>query len=461
MKKVEFKSNDSQEYLRKLEREYDFKNHPEIKDLIVDTTNILIGRFDFTSISTGVKEEIWFYEEGIWKLKGKDVIRVNAERLLGNKSKMSVVREIEEKIKRLTFVDKEKFDKIPEGYVCLSNGILNLLEKKLMPHSPLFYFKTKINLIYDPEATCEKILEFFDDVLNPEDLPLIQEWIGFNLFNTYLFKKALIIFGEKDTGKTIFINLLTAFIGNNNCSGIPLQKINNNNRFSLSSLQYKYCNLYDDLSSKDMADVGGFKIATGGGWLSAEKKFGDAFQFKSFAKLTFACNKVPVPENMDAVEKGAYYGRWLIIPFENQVSEKDQDKFLDRKITTPAELSGLLNWCLDGLKRLFDNNMFSFHKSVDDIEKIMLSHNNHLSQFSDASLKYMPFARVNKSDLHDYYVWWCSKNKFTPLSIKQFGKRIIRFAPMIVAKKDTKRFWENYNLMSNSGYKQFKEENKP
>jgi len=209
-----------------------------------------------------------------------------------------------------------------------------------------------------------------------------------------------------------------------------------------------------------MADVGGFKIATGGGWLSAEKKFGDCFQFKSFAKLTFACNKVPVPDNMDSAEKGAYYGRWLIIPFENQVSEKDQDKFLDRKITTPDQLSGLLNWCLDGLKRLFDNNMFSFHKTIDEIEKIMLSHNNHLSQFSDASLKYVPFVKVTKADLHDYYVWWCGKNKLTPLSLKQFGKRIPKFANKLVAKNDGTRFWENYNLITNNEYKQIKEENK-
>jgi len=33
-----------------------------------------------------------------------------------------------------------------------------------------------------------------------------------------------------------------------------------------------------------MDDVGGFKIATGGGWLSAEKKFGDPFQFKKLCK---------------------------------------------------------------------------------------------------------------------------------------------------------------------------------
>jgi len=420
---------------------------------IVETAEEIMDEYIFASISTGVKDEIWLYEKGIWKLKGKETIRIKAEEILNSHARISIIREIEEKIKRLTMIDKEDFENIPEGLVCLNNGVLNLLTKELMSHSATFYFKTKVNLTYEPNAQCPNCLNFFDDVLNPEDKDLIQEWLGFQLYNKYLFKKALIVFGEKDTGKTVFLNLLTEFIGNDNCSSIALQKINNNNSFSLGSLQNKYANLYDDLSSKDMDDVGGFKIATGGGWLSAEKKFGDPFQFKNFAKLTFACNKVPLPNNMDGVEKSAYFGRWLIVPFENQVDEKDQDKKLCNKITDKEELSGLLNWSLDGLKRLVDNNKFSFNKNIDDVEKIMLSHNNHLSKFSDESLRAMPFSRITKVDLHDYYVWWCMNNHYTPLSIKQFGKRIVRFSPLIVAKNDGVRFWENYSLIADKNYK--------
>jgi putative DNA primase/helicase len=431
----------------------DLLEKKESKDIIISTTAKLLLKYKFANVSTGVKDELWQYEDGIWKLKGKETIRSQAEIIMGDNAKINKVKEVEEKVKRLSMVSKEEFDNIPDGFICLSNGVLDLLNNKLLNHSPEYYFKTKINLFYNPEAVCPNCLNFFEDALNPEDIFLIQEWLGFQLYNKYVFKKALIIFGEKDTGKTIFLNLTTKFVGNDNCSSVPLQTINNNNRFILSSLQHKYCNIYDDLSSKDLDDVGGFKIATGGGWLSAEKKFGDAFQFKSFAKLTFACNKTPTPKDMDEVEKSAYYGRWLIIPFENQVEEKEQDKDLEKKITSKEELSGLLNWAIIGLKRLFDNNKFSFNKSWQDIEKIMLSHNNHLSNFSDACLKAMPFARVSKSDLHDYYVWWCGRRNQAPLNIKQFGKRIVKFAPLIVGKNDGERFWENYNLITDKDYK--------
>lgn len=453
---IEFKENNDN-FIKELEEEQESKE-AEKNNIICKVTNILMKKYKFITVSTGAKEEIWQYENGIWFLKGKETIRSQSELFLKEKATTHKVREIEEKIKRLTLIRKEDFENIPEGYICLTNGVLNLITKEFLPHDPKYYFKTKINLEYNKFADCPNCKEFFEDALNPEDIPLIQEWLGFQLYNKYLFKKSLIVFGEKDTGKTVFLNLQTEFIGSDNCSSIPLQKINNNNKFSLSSLQYKYANIYDDLSSKDLDDVGGFKIACGGGWLGAEKKFGDPFQFKSYAKLTFACNKIPAPSNMDNVEKSAYYGRWLVVPFENQVDEKEQDKNLCNKLTTKEELSGLLNWALEGLNRLLTNNQFSFNKSWEDIEKIMLKHNNHLMEFSEQCLMTMPFARISKSDLHDYYVYWCFKHKQVPLSIKQFGKRLPRFAPLIVAKNDGERFWENYNLITDKDYKRPEEQ---
>jgi putative DNA primase/helicase len=158
-------------------------------------------------------------------------------------------------------------------------------------------------------------------------------------------------------------------------------------------------------------------------------------------------------KDMDIVEKGAYYGRWLLIPFENQVDEKEQDKTLAKKITTKEELSGLLNWALVGLKRLFENNMFNFFLTPEEIETIMLKHNNHLGEFSDECLKGMPCARVTKADMYDYYFWWCNRKNYPALGIKQFGKRLPKFAPKIVAKNDNERFWENYNLIIDRDYK--------
>jgi hypothetical protein len=108
--------------------------------------------------------------------------------------------------------------------------------------------------------------------------------------------------------------------GERNKTGLSLQKITGGSDFTKLSLKGKHANIYDDLSSKDINDGGSFKIATGGGFISAEEKFGDCVQFISgitgepvFGKL--ATNAVPMARMLsknllgdDRIYKGFYNG---------------------------------------------------------------------------------------------------------------------------------------------------------
>ena len=125
--------------------------------------------------------------------------------------------------------------------------------------------------------------------------------------------------GKKDTGKTITLNALTSFIGEFNKTGLSLQKISNGTDFNRLSLKDKYSNIYDDLSSKDLNDGGNFKVATGGGFISGEEKFGDYSQFENYAKLTFATNKIPPVKDNDDM---AYYSRWIVLRYDNLPEKK-------------------------------------------------------------------------------------------------------------------------------------------
>jgi len=128
----------------------------------------------------------------------------------------------------------------------------------------------------------------------------------------------------------------------------------------LLCLKDKHSNIYDDLGDKDIKDTGGFKIATGGGYITGEEKFGDRIDFKTFAKLTFATNKIPPVED---VNDDAYYSRWIPIAFDNQIPKKDQDKDILKKLTTKRRnVLVCLNWALKGFKRLIKNNGFSLIK---------------------------------------------------------------------------------------------------
>ena len=410
---------------------------------IDNVVNHLLEKYNFKTIYYTKSEIIYFYENGIWNKSGREKIKTETERLLKSWSKNNIVLEIVEKIKRKTAISEEKFNKIPEELICIENGVLNLKNKEFIPFNPNYYFQKQIPLQYNGKANCKKIIKFIEETFYPEDIETIQEWLGFCLYKKYFIKKAIILFGEKNTGKTLFLNILSKFIGEKNCAGISLQRIASKDKFSIAFLKNKFVNVYDDLSANDLSDSGGFKIATGGGYATGEHKFGDSFQFFTFAKNIFATNKIP---NIKDINDDAYYERWIPIALDNQIEQKKQDNFLFEKITTKEEMSGLLNWALKGLDRLFKNGKFSYPKTSEQIKTLMQRQNNPLVAFVDEVLEQEDENKISKEIMYKIYSKWSQDKKVPRLSKEQLGRNLAKYTNYIIAKGGKERVWENVKI---------------
>jgi len=214
----------------------------------------LIERFKFLTIFGSKNEVTYFYDKGIWINSGRAKIKTEIEKLLSNYSRNNIVNEIFEKVKRKTEVNFEEFDKSPEDLIPLENGVFNLKTNNIQPYKPEYYFKTNLPIYYDSEADCPNIKKFFEETFYPDHIPVIQEWFGFNIYRRYFIKKSMILFGERNTGKTITEKLLSSFIGKKNIAGISLQRVASGDKFALASLKDKYANIYDDLSGKDLSE---------------------------------------------------------------------------------------------------------------------------------------------------------------------------------------------------------------
>lgn len=415
----------------------------------VSITNVvvyLIKKYHFKTIFGTKDEKVYFYYEGIYKNNGKEKIKILTEELLGSYCSTHIVNEVLEKIKRKTAIDYKEFENIPDDLICIENGILNLTNNILLNHSPDFYFTKKVPLFYNKESKIDKIKTFLEEVLYPEDIPTIQEWFGFCLYKKYFIKKAIILFGERNTGKTVLLNILSSFIGDNNIAGLSLQRISKSDKFGLASLKDKMINVYDDLSSSDLSDSGGFKIATGGGHITAEHKFGDSFQFVTYAKNIFATNHIP---NVKDIDDDAYYDRWIPIQFDNQVEKDKQDNFLGDKLVTKEEMSGLLNWALEGLNNLLEKGIFSYNKDSIEIKRIMQRQNNPLISFVEDVLHQKDGNKISKEVMYKIYSNWCQEKKVPRLSKEQIGRSLSKHTNYIIAKGGTERVWENVNINPN------------
>lgn len=399
----------------------------------------------------GLREEtIEVYEGGIWKTTGKGIIKAEVEKLLEVYSKNNIVNEVLEKVKRRTETSREETENIPTFKRAVENGVLDLEDVdniKFLPHSRDYNFRNKWVMAYNPEAKCPKFLNFVDETFEEQDKKTFQELLGLLLVQKYLFKKFGIFFGKKDTGKSVVLNFLTIFL-NGNVSGLSLQEISRGKPFDLLALKDKDANICDDLSSQDMKATGGIKMSVGDGFINGEQKFGDKFKFRNTAVQIHACNSIPSPK--DDIDDEAYYDRILLFPLQNVVQKEKQDSELIQKLS--KELSGVLNWAIEGYKRLRKQNKFSFEKDSEEIKELMRQNGKGLAKFVSEVLIQDDGSKIDKDSMYEIYCDWCNnhKPKLSPDSKSSLGRNLPTFASYCKAKNSGGRYWLNVKLNQNT-----------
>jgi P4 family phage/plasmid primase-like protien len=346
--------------------------------------------------------------------------RLEAEKAL----RISVMREVVERIKRRTYTSREELNKDP-FILNVQNGILDLRTRELLPHGPKYHSTVQLQVKYDPLATCPAIMKFLQEVLYKEDIPAIQELLGYVLWRDYPAAKAWMLVGTGANGKSTFIALLKTLLGIENVSSrglIDLEK----NRFATADLYGKLANLYADLEDVALKSTGKFKMLTGRDPVTAEFKFRNSFPFLNIAKMVFSCNKIP--EAVDDTD--AFFRRWVIITFPNQFLGNREDRNLLAKLTTPEELSGLLNFALEGLKRLQSNGWhFSNPKTTTEIRREYIRKSSPVQAFLMDCTKLDVDGLVSRAQLFSQFSAYCHTHQLPVPSSDSFFKKLPEINP--------------------------------
>jgi len=368
---------------------------------------------EFKFITLLDTEEVLVYDNGYWRYGGEEKIKAEAENRVGLSKLLTVhiINEIIGHIQRGTYTARALLNQAPL-IINLKNGLLDVRIRELKSHTPEFLSTIRIPVAYDPNADCPRIKQFFAEVLEPQDIPIIHELVGYALIPDYSIQRAFLFIGDGGNGKSTFLNLLRIFLGRDSCSTVPWHSLEYS-RFASSRLDGKLLNIYADLPSRSMNSTGTFKMLTGGDAISAEKKFKNGYSFVNFARLIFSANKPPQILDEDSY---AFWRRWIIINFPNQFPENDPrtDPEILSKLTTDTELSGLLNLALDGLERLLTHSKFSYAKTVDQTQSYYLRASDPVYAFVEDCCELDPDAVTGKDTLFEAFKEYCKSNK-TPL----------------------------------------------
>lgn len=374
----------------------------------------------YSIITVGEKErEMFVYQDGLYFRAENEIIYPEIQRILGEYTTKSAKLETFHKIADMTSFSRTIFESADPKFIPLGNGVYNMEERLLLPHSPEYRFTYQFPVQFESEADCPKTKAFMEHIFSEGQRPTIQEWLGYYFYRMYLFKKAIIFVGEGDTGKTTFLETIVHLLGSKNISSVSLQKMSSD-KFAAAHLYEKHGNLVDELSAKDISDTGNFKIATGGGSISGEYKFGNQFSFQNFSKFTFACNKIPDVKDFD---DEAYFNRWMVIRFENPILEKIPNFIAT--LTTEEERSGLFNFAMEGLERLLKQGKFSYSSNAMDTKLQMMRSGSSIAMFAAEKVTQEVGSEVSKDTLYEAYTTFCAQNGLAAETIKMLGTKFL------------------------------------
>jgi len=381
----------------------------------------LLTKYDFITMRD--TDEVYYFNGGYYEKGGEKIIHEFIQRYLMEieaeaQVKKYLINETIGGIQRSTYTKRDETN--IERYITMENGVYDVEEQKVIGFSPEILNTTKIPVTYDPEADCPKFKEFLTQVLNPEDIPVIQELFGYCLLKDYRYQSAFMFWGTGSNGKSILLDTLIAFVGKDNISGVALQDLEEN-RFAKAELYGKMANIFPDLSADALKTTGAMKMLTGGDMIQAEEKFKNGFRFYNHAKLIFSANMIPASRD----DTHAFWRRWIILTFPNEFSEEQQDKNLLKKLTTEEEMSGIFNWAVEGLKGLLKNDKFSYSVPVELRRALYIKKSDPVWAFSEEILEPDPENQITKDDLYNYFKTYCKENAFIPTSKESFGKKLL------------------------------------
>jgi len=370
---------------------------------------------------------IYRYKGGVYLPDGEATIREEARKHLGDMAKDKFIDEVVSHIRDTTFTDPKKFEASAE-LLCVENGILNVLTGELKPHTPEIIFLQKLPVKFDPGAKCPTtLLRLWEWTGNLTGLVRVIQFAGFCLYRDYFIRKAVIIHGEGSNGKTTFISWLTSWLGEENVTSVKVQALDR--RFVPARLYGKLANLCDELPSEEWMSTEAFKQATGGSIVEAEKKFKEPFAFRSYAKMLFAGNRLPIVSD----DTKAFWDRITIIPFENTFNggkARERAEIL-KEMLTEEEKSGFLNLALVGLKTLLETLEFYAQEDNEEVKRKYVRISDPVMAFAKECIVEDIMAETPKAEVYSAYVKYCEAHDFPVKENNAFARSLKRVYPRL------------------------------
>ena len=306
----------------------------------------------------------------------------------------------------------ERVIPLANGDLHLSKGewVFRLGEKK---HSP---YRLTVNYV-----PAEKPTPLFDkwlnDVFAPEDIPTVQEIMGYCLIPTPAAGEAFFIVGDGEAGKSGLGTILMGILGQASVSIETQQLVTK--QFQVADIEHKLLAYDDDLGSAALTETGLLKkLITADTPIRAERKYCDPHQFNSYCRILASANFMLSSLYDDS--NGFFRRLHPILVKPKPPGRKVINKFYE--LILEQEKEQIFKWALIGLRRLIDNGWkISWSERSRNYLQATKSNAVNFEDFFNETCMVEENADTTISEISKLYSKWCTENGLKEASSRRLA----------------------------------------
>ena len=317
----------------------------------------------------------------------------------------------------------------PRNLIAFKNGLLDIEDyangiTKLYPATPALFSFNVLPYDYREDAHSTLWEDFIGEIFNGNqaEIRLLQEWFGYNLVADLSHEKMMLFTGTPRSGKSTTLDTMCAMIGQSNYGCTNFQSLCGD--FGYAPLVGKLAAVIGDAKTprKSESDSALEKLLmiTGGDEVTVNKKnVAQVASEQLVCRFTLVMNDLPAfTDNARALEP-----RMNMLQFNNSYVGRE-DRSLKIKLKEAARRGDLINFALEGLKRLRINKKFTEPEN-----SLKMLH-----EFQEVSTPSIAFVRdccteeanatVDKDMLYAAWKGWCNDNNQSHGSKSWFGRNL-------------------------------------
>ncbi|MGN1086044.1 MAG: phage/plasmid primase, P4 family [Porcipelethomonas sp.] len=314
-------------------------------------------------------------------------------------------------------------------FINLKNGIYDINARKIIPHDINRCFDYCLNFSYIPEGKrkLETFRNYIETSIGNENKECLMRGIGAAFSSVRDFKKALLILGAHDSGKSKLLDVVEEAVGKQYVTCKAFDKIGSEKAIASYS-GGKRINISRDVKLGVINEDAGFKSVISCEEITGRLLYQNEIAVTPRVMCIAASNAFPRFRNAD----DASLKRLVVIKIKGYKGEPDP-KLAEKLL---AEKDFICSMAVDTLKDFIESGydfcMSEESKKILEQEKAKLhTTENFISENYDIDSS----GSVSSKKLYEHYSSWCNENALTGLGKNTFYDEIRMIDPVISYKK--------------------------